>query len=207
MFEYIYSRFLSKNISSQHIKKFLTYIGYDYRHWTRPVMHKACTQLLADRGVENFDVLEISSGEYWRTLPFRSYREMNFPKYDICKDTLDGKFNLIIADQVFEHLLWPYQAAKNVYSMLQPGGYFLISTPFLIKYHPIPYDCTRWTETGIKYFLAESGFPLESVITGSWGNRACVKANFNHWAWRGWFGSLKNEPDFPVTVWALAQKL
>ncbi len=206
MLEYIYNRFFSQNISTQRIKKFLACIGYDYRHWTRPVMHEACARLLADRGMENLDVLEISSGEYWRTFPFRSYREMNFPEYDICKDVLDDQFNLIIADQVFEHLLRPYQAAKNVYAMLRPGGYFLVSTPFLIKYHPIPYDCTRWTETGIKYFLAESGFPLDKIIAGSWGNRACVKANFNRWARRGWFGSLKNEPDFPVTVWALAQK-
>lgn len=175
MLEYIYNRFFSQNGRTQQIKKFLAYVGYDYRHWTRPVMHEACTRLLTERGMENLDVLEIFSGE-WRTFPFRSYREMNFPEYDICEDILDNQFNLIIADQVFEHLL------------------------------RLPYDCTRWTETGIKYFLAESGFPLDKIIAGSWGNRACVKANFNRWARRGWFGSLKNEPDFPVTVWALAQK-
>lgn len=90
--------------------------------------------------------------------------------------------------------------------MLKPGGYFLVTTPFLIKVHPVPHDCTRWTETGIKYFLHEGGFPMEDTVTGSWGNRACVKANFKRWARRGWFGSLKNEPDFPVSVWALARK-
>ena len=59
----------------------------------------------------------------------------------------------------------------------------------------------------MKYFLAEAGFSLENTETGSWGNRSCVKANFNKWARRGWFGSLRNEPDFPVVVWALAKKL
>jgi len=68
-------------------------------------MHQACTQLLTDRGIENFDVLEISSGEYWRILPFRSYREINFPEYGICKDILDDQFNLIIADQHLEERL------------------------------------------------------------------------------------------------------
>jgi hypothetical protein len=61
----------------------------------------------------------------------------------------------------------------------------------------------------MKYLLAEAGFPMEKIVTGSWGNRACVKANlrsFPGWARRG-FGSLKNEPDYPVVVWALAQKL
>jgi hypothetical protein len=29
----------------------------------------------------------------------------------------------------------------------------------------------------MKYLLIEAGFPAEGVQTGSWGNRACVKAN------------------------------
>ncbi|MBV5311516.1 class I SAM-dependent methyltransferase [Chromatium okenii] len=197
---------MNKERMISNYKKILNFIGYDYRHWTRPVMYDACTKLLVEIGAESLDVLEISAGQYWKTLPFRSFSEMNYPEYDICRDTLKKNFDLIIADQVFEHLLRPYQAAQNVYSMLNPNGYFLISTPFLIKYHPIPNDCTRWTETGLRYFLAEAGFPIDEIVTGSWGNRSCVKANFNHWARRGWFGSLKNEQEFPVTVWALAKK-
>jgi hypothetical protein len=37
-------------------------------------------------------------------------------------------------------------------------------------------------------------------------HRACVKANFNEWPPPGWFRSLENEPQFPVTVWASARK-
>ncbi|MBT9160818.1 MAG: hypothetical protein DDT26_02114 [Dehalococcoidia bacterium] len=202
----IYQNYLAERLPPQQVKAWLSKLGYDHRHWTRPVMHEACTRLLADIGLSKLDVLEISAGEHWRSLPFRSFQEMNYPAYDICTDVIKADVNLIIADQVFEHLLWPYRAARNIHSMLPAGGYFLMTTPFLIKYHPIPHDCTRWTETGLKYFLAEAGFPLDQVVTGSWGNRACVRANFSHWARRGWFGSLKNEPDFPVTVWALARK-
>ena len=135
----------------------------------------------------------MSVGEHWQTLRFRSFTEANYPEFDICKDKVDGQFDVTIADQVFEHLLWPARAARNVHSMLKPGGRFVITTPFLIKVHPIPNDCTRWTETRMKYFLAECGFPLEQIETRSWENRACVRANFNRWARRGWFGSLKNE--------------
>ena len=70
---------------------------------------------------------------------------------------LDDTFDLIIAEQVFEHLLWPYRAARNVHRMLRPGGSFLITTPFLVKIHPVPNDCSRWTETGMKHLLAEAG--------------------------------------------------
>jgi len=192
--------------NSGKIKRVLGMLGYDHRHWTRPVMYDRCTEMLDAIGLRNLDALEISAGQYWRTLPFRSFTEANYPQFDICAGTLDRQFDLIIADQVFEHLLWPSRAARNVHSMLRPGGYFLVTTPFLIKVHAIPNDCTRWTETGLKYFLAEAGFPLDETKTGSWGNRSCVKANFDKWARRGWFGSLRNEPEFPVSVWALARK-
>lgn len=188
------------------IKRVLTLLRYDYWHWTRPVMYARCTEMLKAISMEDMDTLEISAGPYWRTLSFKSFTEANYPEFDICEGSLDPKFDLVIADQVFEHLLWPYRAAKNVHATLRPGGYFLMTTPFLIRVHAIPHDCTRWTETGIKYFLAECGFELEHIQTGSWGNRSCVKANFSKWARRGWFGSLRNEPDFPVVVWALARK-
>jgi SAM-dependent methyltransferase len=189
------------------IKHALNRLGYDYRHWTRPVMYIRCTEMLKALSLENMDALEISAGQYWRTLKFKTFSEANYPDFDICKETFDQQYDLVIADQVFEHLLWPYQAAKNVHAMIRPGGYFLITTPFLIRVHAIPHDCTRWTETGIKYFLAECGFELETIQTGSWGNRSCVKANFTKWARKGWFGSLRNEPEFPVAVWALAKKI
>jgi hypothetical protein len=47
------------------------------------------------------------------------------------------------------------------------------------------------------------------VTTGSWGNRACVKANLNRWPryGYGWRRPLVNEPAFPLLVWAFAQKV
>jgi hypothetical protein len=114
---------------------------------------------------------------------------------------------LIIADQVFEHLPWPYRAGRNALAMLKHGGYLIVTAPFLVKVHQSPIDCCRWTETGLSYLLQECGFAETSIQTGSWGNRACLKANLAHWRKRGFFGSLANEPNFPVAVWAFAQRL
>jgi hypothetical protein len=73
--------------------------------------------------------------------------------------------------------------------------------------HHFPVDCSRWTEVGLKYLLAEAGFPLEAIIVGSWGNRACVTRGFDRVsAWIPWWHSLKNDPRFPVMVWAVARR-
>jgi SAM-dependent methyltransferase len=181
-------------------------VGYDKMHITRAVAYREIDQWLDAMGSEKLDVLEISAGWKWRDRQWNSYSEMNWPDYDICQDTLDRQFDLVIADNVWEHLLYPYRAAKNVHAMLRPGGWFVNITPFMIRNHPIPIDCSRWTELGMKHFLEEAGFDPERTVTGSWGNASAVKANFKSWGRVGWRRSFPNDSRFPVTVWAMAQK-
>ena len=183
--------------------------GYDLSDWIRAVMYEECFKLIEALEPQKLNVLEISPGNKWQNRGFKHYRGLSYPEFDICKDVLDERFDLIIADQVWEHLQWPYRASRNVFQMLVPGGHFLVATPFLIRVHAHPIDCSRWTEQGLAFLLAECGFSLDQIVTRSWGNRACVRAclrSFPGWPRRGWFGSLKNEPEYPVTVWALARK-
>jgi SAM-dependent methyltransferase len=181
-------------------------INYDLRHEMRAVYQAERRTWIEELSPSDLDVLEISAGATWRGLPVRSYTTMDFPRYDICKDRLARQFDLIIADQVFEHLLWPYRAGCNIHAMLRPGGYFLMMTPFLVRVHEVPVDCTRWTETGLRYFLAECGFPIDLIRTGSWGNHAAVRANFVTWRRIGWRRRFPDEKPYPLTVWALARK-
>lgn len=181
-------------------------VGYDITHITRTVAYRAVDERLRSLPCAQLDALEIAAGWKWRQHSWGSFTEMNWPEYDICDDRLDRQFDVIIADNVWEHLLHPYRAAQNVLAMLKPGGLFINITPFLIRHHPIPTDCTRWTELGMRHFLADVGFDDERIETGSWGNAAAVKANFRRWSRTGWRRSLPNHPDFPVTVWAFARK-
>jgi SAM-dependent methyltransferase len=175
--------------------------------WCRIVMNRETVALIQSRGPQKMRVLEIS-GSYWKDrCRFKEYRTVSFPDYDVCSAPLPEKFDLIIAEQVFEHLTRPYQAARNIYEMLSPGGLFLVTTPFLLKIHEHPVDCTRWTPTGMRHFLAECGFVLENVEAHSWGNRRCVIANLEFWVpFQPWRHSLIDEPDFPIVVWAIARK-
>lgn len=181
-------------------------VGYDKTHITRVVAYREIDALLDRLGTESLDALEISAGWKWRERRWGSFTEMNWPEHDICKDVLDRQFDVIIADNVWEHLPYPYRATRHVAAMLKPGGYFINITPFLIRHHPIPIDCTRWTETGMRYFLEEHGFDPARISTGSWGNTAAVRANFHRWARAGWQRRLRNDARFPITVWAVAQK-
>lgn len=128
-----------------------------------------------------------------------------FPDFDICKKPLAEKFDLVTAEQVFEHIRRPNRAARHVYKMLKPRGTFVISTPFLIKYHPVPEDLWRWSKEGLQYFLEDSGF--DNVETCSWGNKQCIVENLDTWAhFSEGKHSLENHEEYPIVVWSIASR-
>lgn len=188
------------------VKEILDAVRYYYRHSTRTVMYRECFKLVRQLDPARPDALEISAGHIWQRLGFKSFTEANYPNFDICKGTVPGDFDLVIADQVFEHLLWPYRAGRNVYDMLAGRplhGHHAFPDPrpcHSCRLHPLD---RAWHETFSCRIRLPAGRDQDRIR----GNRACVKANFKKWARRGWFGSLRNEPEFPVSVWALARKI
>lgn len=145
------------------------------------------------------------SGDGWSDFGFKSFRSLDWPEYDICETRLRQRYDLIIAEQVFEHIENPYRAARNVRAMLRPGGMFLITLPFLIRYHPAPGDYRRWTASGLRLFLLQAGFM--DVETDSWGNKPCLIANLERWVdYEPGVHDLRNDPRFPVSVWGTARR-
>jgi len=182
-------------------------LGVKDTQWLRVVMDRETARFVGRLPCSSLDALEIS-GQKWAKFGFGSYRAASYDEYDVCAGPLKVEaFDIVLMEQVLEHVLWPYRAVRHVYQMLRPGGLFVVTTPFLIRVHSHPIDCSRWTETGLRYLLAEGGFPLDDVITGSWGNRSCLRANFHRWIqWIPWAHSLRNEPAYPLSVWAFARK-
>jgi SAM-dependent methyltransferase len=202
-----FAQFVSSDATRGRLKSVLKGLGFDTTDWVRVIMYRRCFEFIRTLDPQNLDVLEISGGPQWRRVfKFRSYTGTQYPDFDICSQTLDRQFDLIIADQVFEHLPWPNRAGRNVFQMLRPGGTFVIATPFLVRVHKVPLDCNRWTEQGLAYLLRDCGFPEGNIKTDSWGNRACLKANLTKWRRYGWYRPLWNEPNYPVMVWAFARK-
>ena len=115
--------------------------------------------------------------------------------------------NIFVLEHVLEHVTEPCRTIQNVFKLLNPSGYILITTPFLVKIHNAPQDCTRWTPIGLRNLLINEGFDKNNMVTGQWGNKSCIKANFKHWVkYNPLFHSLKNEEMFPAVVWCLARK-
>src|SRR5437868_3940180 len=101
----------------ERLRKALNAVGYDTSDWMRIVMYRRCFAWVRSLQPEKLGVLEISAGPQWvREFAFRQYRGTHYPEFDVCSDILEDRFDLIIADQVFEHLRWPHRAARNVYS-------------------------------------------------------------------------------------------
>jgi len=179
-------------------------------HWCRVVMNRAVRDFVDGLPRHRMDVLEVS-GNSWGdpAFGFRSYRSLSYPQYDLCQAPFAREFcDLLILEQVLEHVRRPHQALVNARAMLRPGGRILVNTPFLLKYHPCPVDLYRWTEEGLRALLEDSGFT--TVRTGSWGNRQCLAADMQPgMAWTYYdpaAHSLENESQFPIVVWAFAQK-
>jgi SAM-dependent methyltransferase len=188
------------------LKRAQNTIGYDTTDWVRLVMYREAFNIVERLGLRSLKVLEISGGSQWHErFSSRSYLQTDYREFDICKHTLGGRFDLIIADPVYEHLERPPHAAANAYTMLRPDGHLIVATQLLARLHRSPIDCSRWTPDGLVCLLEEAGFPKHLIHSDGSGNRACLKANLSRWRKRC-FRSLRNEPQFPVMVWAFAKK-
>lgn len=178
-------------------------------HWQRKVMNEAIDAYIGSLDPSRCSAAEVS-GDTHAGKPWREYRSLNYPEFDVCAPIEEPqKFDVVICEQVLEHVVDPWAGAANLRELCAPGGHVIVSTPFLIRVHEVPLflleDYWRFTPRGLRTLLEQAGLQVESV--GSWGNRQCVVGNFTRWsAYRPWH-SLRNEPDFPVQVWAFARNV
>jgi SAM-dependent methyltransferase len=174
--------------------------------WQRVVLNRVVDRHIAALGPAGLTAVEIS-GDAQAGKPWRRFTSLNYPDFDLCAPLGDREtYDVVICEQVLEHVADPWTAAENLRALCSPGGHVIVSTPFLIRVHELPEygmpDHWRFTPRGLRVLLQSTGLTVDTV--GSWGNRSCVAGNLDHWpAYRRWL-SLRNEPDIPVQVWAFA---
>lgn len=70
----------------------------------------------------------------------------------------DGAVDLIVTQEVLEHVADPFQSMREIHRVLKPGGRAYVQLPFIIGYHPCPEDFWRFTERGIRQLAEQAGF-------------------------------------------------
>jgi SAM-dependent methyltransferase len=172
--------------------------------WGRVVMDRVIEEHIHSLGPAELTAAEISGVVHERH-GWAEYCSLNYPEFDICEPVaMRERFDVVIAEQVLEHVRDPWAAARHLRDLCAPGGRVIVSTPFMVRVHREPEDYWRFTPDGLRTLLASSGLLVDSVH--AWGNRACVRHNFGAWAPMRPWRSLRNETDLPVHVWALARR-
>jgi SAM-dependent methyltransferase len=124
---------------------------------------------------KNLTLIDFGCGD----MPYRSVIEPLIGKYigvdlDInpqadhhidfdSKTTLpDNYCDIILSNQVLEHVDSPHSYLSEALRILKPGGCAIITTHGYWYYHPTPYDYWRWTSAGLRKTIEAEGFQIKS---------------------------------------------
>ena len=174
--------------------------------WQRVPLNAAVDRHVAALDPPSRSAVEIS-GDAHAGRPWKRFDRLGYPEFDLCAPLGElDEYDVVICEQVIEHVPDPCAAAANLRRLCAPGGHVIVSTPFLIRVHELwgMQDYWRFTPRGLRTLLERAGLAVDTV--GSWGNRSCIAGNLDGWpAYRRWH-SLRDEPDLPVQVWAFARR-
>ncbi len=173
--------------------------------WQRTVMNRTIDEWITAARPGGLNAVEVSGNERHHHR-WASYTTLTYPEYDLCapSTTPPGQVDVVICEQVLEHVAAPWLALERLWELTAPGGHVIVSTPFLIRVHAGPGDYWRFTQDGLRIMVERAGFSV--ATSGAWGNRACARANLKRWAKQRPWSSLRNDPRFPVAVWVIAQR-
>ncbi len=126
----------------------------------------------------------------------------------------DSSFDVVVADQVLEHVRNPFKAIQESIRVLRPGGVLIHTTCFLNPVHCYPIDWWRFTPDALCGMM-EDMEGMEVVDCGGWGNRSAllfvfmglrhhlVPSHPDHPLHRI---AVYNDPEYPITTWIVACK-
>ena len=118
------------------------------------------------------------------------------------------EFDLVVLDEILEHVPRPWVAVEEVRRILKPGGCLITSSPFLIAEHRMPKDYWRFTKDGVRELLCN----YSKVDAHSWGNPSSVTYLMEGMmvstqdAINAGVFDLTDVEKFAISVWAYAWK-
>jgi len=145
---------------------------------------------LASRGHQ---VVGIDLSEDGILLAKNNYFNIHFEKRSIYEDLHDlgTDFDLIISSEVIEHLYYPQKFLNNIWSILRPEGYLILSTPYhgWLKNSLIgilglwdKHHTADWEGGHIKFFSVQT--IKESLLKSGYSNIVFNNAGRIRWLWK-----------------------
>jgi len=99
----------------------------------------------------------------------------------------DNTFDIVLAQQVLEHCMRPWEVAKELQRVLKPGGKLQIEVPFGYPYHSAPYDFYRFTYSGVRCLFSKCKTARMVVTEGVYTSvaiavsTAFIESSNNRW--------------------------
>ena len=75
----------------------------------------------------------------------------------------DNSLDLIISQEVLEHIDDPWHTVREVHRVLRPGGKFYCQVPFIIGFHPGPSDYWRFSRQGLAQMFEAKQWTIEEL--------------------------------------------
>ena len=72
-------------------------------------------------------------------------------------------FDLVITQEVLEHVQYPHIALREIYRILKRNGMAYIQLPFIIGYHPCPKDYWRFSDEGLKAVVENANMEVMTM--------------------------------------------
>lgn len=77
------------------------------------------------------------------------------PDFDRQHPELIGRFGVVLASALLEHVQNPFDAARNIALMIRPGGHLFYAGPWVWGFHPYPDDYWRISHSGLAVLFPE----------------------------------------------------
>jgi len=76
----------------------------------------------------------------------------------------DASADTVLCTAVLEHLERPQDAIREMYRILKPGGYVILTAPLFWHLHEEPRDFYRYTKYGLEYLFTREGFLVKEIL-------------------------------------------
>lgn len=123
--------------------------------------------LLVDFGCGDMpyrSVIEPLTGKYLGVDLEINTKAEHFIDFDSKTSLPDNYCDIVLSNQVLEHVDSAEGYLKEALRILKPGGSIVLSTHGYWFYHPTPNDYWRWTSAGLRKTIEGAGFKISSFF-------------------------------------------